>query len=135
MDYLKLKSGSDVRGVASGNGEIQLTDDVVRAIVNAFVVWLAEKSAKPDLKIAVGHDSRVSADRITAAVADALKTSGGVDIYMCGLASTPAMFMMTRYEDTNADGSIMITASHMPSDKNGLKFFTKAGGLSGADIT
>lgn len=136
MDIRKLKSGSDVRGIASGEeNEIQLTDEVVRDIVNAFVVWLADKSAKPDLKIAVGHDSRVSADRITAAAVDALKNSGGVDIYMCGLASTPSMFMMTRYPDTNADGSIMITASHMPSRMNGLKFFTKSGGLSGAEIS
>lgn len=134
MDIKKLKSGSDVRGVASGDeSEIQLTDDVVRAIVEAFVVWLGEKSAKPDLKIAVGHDSRVSAQRITSAVADALKSSG-TDIFMCGLCSTPAMFMMTRFEEVNADGSIMVTASHMPSKMNGLKFFTKAGGLGNADI-
>lgn len=135
MELKHLKSGTDVRGVASGeDDEIQLTDDAVGAIVNAYVVWLSDKSAKPDLKIAVGHDSRISAERITAAVVDALKSSG-VQIYMCGLASTPAMFMMTRFEDTNADGSIMVTASHMPSNMNGLKFFTKAGGLSGTDIT
>ncbi len=135
MELKKLKSGTDVRGVASGTEEeIQLTDEAVRAIVGAYVVWLADKSAKPDLKIAVGHDSRISAEHITAAVVEALK-SAGVQIYMCGLASTPAMFMMTRFEDTNADGSVMVTASHMPSRMNGLKFFTKAGGLSGADIS
>ena len=135
IDVKKLKSGTDVRGVASGDeNSIQLTDDVVKSIVNAFVVWLSEKSAKPDLKIAIGHDSRVSADRITAAAVESLKSSG-TDIFMCGLCSTPAMFMMTRFEDVNADGSIMITASHMPSQMNGLKFFTKSGGLSGADIS
>ena len=134
MDIMKLKSGSDVRGVAYGDGEIQLTDEVVTSIVNAFVLWLSDRSAKPDLKIAVGHDSRLSADRITAAVMDALKSSG-VEIYACGLSSTPAMFMMTRYEDYSADGSIMVTASHMPKEMNGLKFFTKAGGLSSSDIT
>lgn len=135
MDLMKLKSGSDVRGVAYGDeNKIELTDEVVTSIVEAFVVWLEERSAKPTLRIAVGHDSRLSADRITDAVVSALKSSGGVDILMCGLASTPAMFMMTRYEETNADGSIMITASHMPSDKNGLKFFTKSGGLGGEDI-
>ncbi len=134
MDIKKLKSGSDVRGVSSGAEEdIQLTDEVVRSIVNAYVVWLAEKTGRPDLKIAVGHDSRLSADRITAAVTGALKESG-VDVYICGLASTPAMFMMTRFDDVRADGSIMVTASHMPSDKNGLKFFTKEGGLSGGEI-
>lgn len=135
MELMKLKSGSDVRGVSSGEpSEIELTDEAVRAIVNAYVVWLAEKEAKPDLKIAVGHDSRLSADRITAAVIDALKASG-TEIYVCGLASTPAMFMMTRFDDIKADGSIMVTASHMPSQMNGLKFFTREGGLSGAEIT
>ena len=76
IDVKKLKSGTDVRGVASGDeNSIQLTDDVVKSIVNAFVVWLSEKSAKPDLKIAIGHDSRVSADRITAAAVESLKSS------------------------------------------------------------
>lgn len=134
QDIKKLKSGSDVRGVASGaEQDVQLTDEVVRAIVNAYVVWLSDRAGKPNLKIAVGHDSRVSADRITAAAIDALKNSG-VDIYVCGLASTPAMYMMTRFEEIQADGSIMVTASHMPSDKNGLKFFTRDGGLSGGEI-
>ncbi len=134
IDLLKLKSGSDVRGVASGTEEeIELTDEVVRSITNAFVVWLSEKIGKPDLKIAVGHDSRISADRICGAVCDALKTSG-TDILLCGLCSTPAMFMMTRFDDTKADGSIMITASHMPSKMNGLKFFVRSGGLSGDEI-
>ncbi len=134
MDITKLKSGTDVRGVASGNGEIQLTDEAVFDIVNAFVVWLAEKAGKPDVKIAIGHDSRVSAERISAAAIDALKQSG-TEIYICGLCSTPAMFMMTKFDTVNADGSIMITASHMPSDMNGLKFFTRDGGLNGSDIT
>lgn len=135
MELKYLKSGSDVRGVAYGKEEeIQLTDEAVRAITEAFVVWLADKTGKPDLKIAVGHDSRLSADRICEVVKDALKTSG-VETYVCGLCSTPAMFMMTRFPEVNADGSIMITASHMPADKNGLKFFTKQGGLSGAEIT
>lgn len=134
MDLLSLKSGSDVRGVAVGDpGEIQLTDEVVISIVKAFVFWLGEKCSKPDLKIAVGHDSRISAERIKAAVTSALKASG-TDIFDCGLCSTPAMFMMTRFDEVRADGSIMITASHMPSDKNGLKFFTKSGGLGGGDI-
>ena len=134
MDLTKLKSGSDVRGTSWGaEDEIELTDEAVRAIVNAYVVWLAEKTGKPDLKIAVGHDSRLSADRITNAAVSALKESG-TDIYLCGLASTPAMFMLTRFEGVMADGSIMITASHMPSDKNGLKFFTREGGLSGGEI-
>ena len=49
----------------------------------------------------------------------------GVYVTDCGLASTPAMFMSIIFEDTAMDGSIMITASHLPYNRNGLKFFTK----------
>ena len=55
----------------------------------------------------------------------------GID---CVLASTPAMFMSTIFEDTAADGSIMITASHLPYNRNGLKFLTAAGGADKEDI-
>ena len=44
------------------------------------------------------------------------------------------MFMATIFEDTAADGSIMITASHLPYNRNGLKFFTAEGGADKADI-
>ena len=135
MQLQHLKSGSDVRGVAYGKAEdVQLTDEAVRAITEAFIVWLSEKTGKIDLRVAVGHDSRLSAGRIYGVVKEALASSGA-EVYACGLASTPAMFMMTRFSEVNADGSIMITASHMPADKNGLKFFVKQGGLSGSEIS
>ena len=50
----------------------------------------------------------------------------------CGLASTPSMFMTT--VDLPCDGAIQITASHHPYDRNGLKFFTRDGGLDAPDI-
>ena len=58
----------------------------------------------------------------------------GVAGFDCGLASTPAMFMSIIFESTHMDGAIMITASHLPYNRNGLKFFTKDGGLEKADI-
>ncbi len=51
----------------------------------------------------------------------------------CGLASTPSMFMTT--VDLDCDGAVQITASHHPFNRNGLKFFTREGGLEGSDIT
>ncbi|MGM0415119.1 MAG: phosphomannomutase/phosphoglucomutase, partial [Bacillota bacterium] len=54
--------------------------------------------------------------------------------YLTGLASTPAMFMSTVFAGYNYDGAVMITASHLPADKNGFKFFTKEGGLEKEDI-
>ena len=133
--WAHLKSGTDIRGVAFCDDEskLDLTDDAVYAIAGAFAKWLGAKCGKTDLTVALGHDSRVSAPRIKKAVISAL-TECGVKVYDCGLSSTPSMFMAT-ITDIACDGSIEITASHHPSDKNGLKFFTKDSGLEGEDIT
>ncbi len=136
MDYMFLKSGTDVRGYASdlGGKQIELTDEAVYDIAAAFAVWYVNRynKASDSLKIAVGHDSRITADRISSAVKSAL-TNAGVTVYDCGLASTPAMFMTT--VDLGTDAAIQITASHHPFDRNGLKFFVPSGGLEGSDIS
>ncbi len=62
-------------------------------------------------------------------------TDLGAKVIEVGLASTPAMFMSTVHPATQADGAIMLTASHLPFNRNGLKFFTAQGGLDKADIT
>jgi phosphomannomutase len=59
----------------------------------------------------------------------------GCQVYDCGIASTPAMFMSTVIPGFDYDGAIMLTASHLPYNRNGLKFFTVQGGLSKSDIT
>ncbi len=136
MDYKFLKSGTDVRGIASdlGGKAIELTDEAVYDICAAFAVWCVNKFSKPasELKIAIGHDSRITADRISAQAKAAL-SNAGVMVLDCGLASTPAMFMTT--VDLHTDAAIQITASHHPFDRNGLKFFIDTGGLEGSDIT
>ncbi len=131
---MRLKSGTDIRGVAvqTETEEIELTDEVVEKICTAFVLWLRKKENKEDLKIAVGHDSRISADRIMNAAIKAF-TAEGVTVYDCGLSSTPAMFMSIVL-DIKADASLEITASHHPYQRNGLKFFTRNGGLEGNDV-
>ncbi|MDR1563534.1 MAG: phosphomannomutase/phosphoglucomutase [Oscillospiraceae bacterium] len=135
--WSKLKSGTDIRGVASEGVEgehINLTDEVARQIASAFILWLSKRSGKPanELKIAVGHDSRISAQRIKAAVLKAALNAGAT-AYDCGLSSTPAMFMSTL--DLQLEGSVQITASHHPFNRNGLKFFTPQGGLESEDIS
>ena len=136
MNYKELKSGTDVRGIASdiGGKEVNLTDDAVYDITSAFAVWLADKNKlnTTELSVAVGHDSRISADRISAGVIKAL-CDLGVKVLDCGLASTPAMFMTT--VDLHTFGAVQITASHHPSDRNGLKFFTRDGGLESAQLS
>ncbi len=135
MSYLKLKSGTDIRGFASelGGNTVDLTDKAIFDITNAFVVWFTNKfnKASNELTIAVGHDSRITANRISTKVFEALIQSG-VTVFNCNLASTPAMFMTTI--DLNADAAIQITASHHPFDRNGLKFFISTGGLESEDI-
>jgi len=135
MDWLKYKSGTDIRftAVTTDAQAADVTPDVIFAMAGAFATWLKAKTQRTGLKIAVGHDCRVSAEWIATSVKDALVQSG-ITVYDCGLCSTPSMFMMTQYPSTRADGSIMITASHHPFDKNGLKFFTPQGGLEGSDI-
>ena len=51
------------------------------------------------------------------------------------MATTPAMFMSIVFDQTKYDGSAMITASHLPFNRNGIKFFDKDGGLEHEDIT
>ena len=135
MEYMFLKSGTDVRGIASdlGGKEVELTDKAVYDISAAFAVWCVNKLSRPssELRIALGHDSRITADRICEQVKKAL-INAGVTVLDCGLASTPAMFMTT--VDLHTDAAIQITASHHPFDRNGLKFFIGTGGLEGSDI-
>ena len=136
MSYISLKSGTDIRGVASplGGKEVNLTDEAVYDITAAFVSWYINKYDKDPSKltISVGRDSRITGEKIAKQVISAL-INAGISVIDCGLCSTPAMFMTT--VDLKADAAIQITASHHPFDRNGLKFFTPAGGLDSPDIT
>ena len=138
-ELLKLQNGSDVRGIAIegiAGEKVNLLPEAVNRITAGFVTFLEDRLGKKadQLQIAVGHDSRISADKLKDALFQTL-TAMGVTVYDCGLASTPAMFMSIVFPQTNMDGSIMITASHLPYNRNGLKFFTEKGGLEKAEIT
>ncbi len=134
MNLKHLKSGTDIRGSAVEKAEkhdYDLTDEVVQRFTAGFVDFLMKKTRKEKLLISVGHDSRVSADRISVAVKNELGAFD-VNIIDCGLCSTPAMFMTTVVKE--CDGAIQITASHHPWDRNGLKFFTRDGGLESEEL-
>lgn len=136
MDFIKLKSGTDIRGVASegiAGQSVDLTNEVVEQIAAGFLCWCEThlcKSASA-LTIAVGHDSRISADRISGCL-QRIFVRHGCTVLDCGLASTPSMFMAII--GIPCDCSVQITASHHPFNRNGLKFFTKDGGLDAPDI-
>lgn len=136
FSYKSLKSGTDIRGVASegGGAPVNLTDEVIERIAAGFLIWCEKhlNRTAAGMHIAVGHDSRISADRISAALCRVF-TACGVTVSDCGLASTPSMFMATL--ELPCDCAVQITASHHPFFRNGLKFFTPAGGLDSPDIT
>ena len=129
-DWLRLRSGSDIRSDAE-----KLTDDFAEKIGFVFAQWAARKyGTTPDkIKLAVGHDSRHSGPRLKDALIQGMKAAD-CDVLDCGMCTTPAMFMVCVEESTRAHGSIMITASHHPSQKNGFKFMTRDGGLTSGDV-
>ena len=131
MDYQKLQNGSDIRGVALGD-DANLTEQAACDLAAAFAKWLASRGmANP--KIAIGMDSRVTGPALRQACIEGF-TAMGADVVDCGMASTPAMFMTTVTEGFLCDGAVMVTASHLPMNRNGLKFFTRDGGLEKSDI-
>lgn len=136
MDYKKLQNGSDIRGVALEGIEgqhINLTETACRDIGRGFALWLQKKTGKSDLKVAVGRDSRLSGETLCGWICEAM-VAAGLQVIDLGMASTPAMFMSTVTEGFSFDGSVMITASHLPFNRNGFKFFTADGGLEKGDI-
>ena len=138
-DFKKLQNGSDIRGVALDGipGEpVNLTHTAVERLAKGFLYWLTQQTGKApsQMTVTVGRDSRLSGEALTTAFCDALSPFG-VRVLNCGLASTPAMFMSTVFDEFRADGAVMVTASHLPWNRNGLKFFSASGGLNKGDIT
>ena len=135
IDYQALKSGSDIRGCAMGEGAV-LTSEVALCIGGAFITWLGEKTGKHphQLTVAIGRDSRLTGPELLAACAEGMARAGA-QVWDYGMCTTPAMYMSLLTEGFQADGSVMVTASHHPSDRNGLKFFLPEGGVSETDIS
>ena len=136
MEYLSLQNGSDIRGVAMdgiAGQSVNLTEQACRDIGRGFALWLKERLKKDNLRVAVGRDSRLSGPALSGWIGEAL-ASEGVAVTDIGMASTPAMFMITVTEGFRFDASVMITASHLPFNRNGFKFFTQNGGLEKQDI-
>ena len=139
IDFKKLQNGSDIRGVAiatEGGPEVNLNKEVAGQIAGAFCYLLSKKVNKNPvmLKICVGQDSRLSGDELKEGILEAISL-WGAEGYDAGLSTTPAMFMSTVLPQFEFDGAIMITASHLPFERNGFKFFSAEGGFEKEDIT
>lgn len=131
IDVRTLKSGTDVRGKAYGDGAV-LTEGVAARIGAAFVCWLRQQGIE-NPRVALGRDSRVTGEKLLSACMGGC-VSAGAKAESYGMCTTPAMFMSLITEGFQCDGSVMVTASHHPFDRNGLKFFTRNGGISAAQL-
>ncbi|WCJ33569.1 phosphoglucosamine mutase family protein [Euphorbia peplus] len=134
----RLQNGSDVRGVAlegEKGRKVDLTPAAVEAIAESFGEWVVNRLEKEgeEVRISLGRDPRVSGAALSVAVFSGLARASCVAFDM-GLATTPACFMSTLLPPFAYDASIMMTASHLPYTRNGLKFFTKRGGLTSQEV-
>ena len=131
-----LQNGNDVRGaaIASANEKLSLTPDIAGFIAAGFILFLSEKLGKTpsQLRIGIGRDSRLTGNDLLSGTSVGL---GEATVYDCGMISTPAMFQSTVLKESDFDASVMITASHLPFNRNGMKFFTKDGGLEHDELT
>ena len=139
IDFMKLQHGSEIRGIAMEGApgeEVNLTEEVAGAIAGSFAYWLGFEVGKNpyDLRICVGQDPRLSGDTLKSGLLKGIAMFGA-EGYDARLSTTPAMFMSTILPQLDFDGAIMITADHLPCNRNGFKFFTKNGVPDKADIT
>lgn len=137
IDLKTLQNGSDIRGFAldTEKQKKNLTEETIKRIANGLTAWWSENTDQPltETTITIGHDSRLTGPTIKNWLIDVF-TRLGMNVIDTQMATTPALFMSTQYDDFNSDIGIMITASHLPMEYNGLKFFTKNGGLEHEDI-
>jgi phosphomannomutase len=117
------------------NEPVTLTPAKMFHIGASFAEWLSKNRNTPlsSLKVSVGADPRLSSPMMSASLIAGI-ASKGVTVAQFGIATTPAMFMSCVMEGYNYDGAVMVTASHLPVNRNGAKFFTATGGLGKPDI-
>ena len=109
-----IRSASGLRGIA----EDHFTPELIDNYISAFISTQSIKSC------VIGRDGRPSGKQISQWVIDSFHKNG-INVENCGLATTPTMQVMTEKE--HYDGGIVITASHNPSEYNGLKFLQTDG--------
>lgn len=105
---------SGLRGLVS-----DLTSDLVATYTRAFLT-VCETGGQ----ICIGRDLRPSSPRIAADVARAAQEAG-IDVIDCGAVATPALALAAGRAGA---GAVMVTGSHIPADRNGLKFYVQGGG-------
>ncbi len=110
----KIFKAYDIRGK---EGE-DLTSELARRLGEAYVYWLKGKIGKNEPSVMVGFDVREMSPVLAKSLAEGIMRAGG-DVLWSGMNSTPMFYFVVN--QTEADGGIMVTASHNPKDDNGFK--------------
>lgn len=110
---------SGARGLVSA-----MTDRVCHGYAAGFLAYLTSQGLwKPGDRVALGGDLRPSTSQIIAACALAVEDLGGEPVF-CGFVPTPAL---AYYAISEGIPAIMVTGSHIPDDRNGIKFYRPDG--------
>lgn len=122
-----IKSISGIRGTIGGAPGDALTPVDIVKFVYAYSARLKAATPSPKgerYKVVVGRDARISGEMVEQLVCGTL-IACGIDVVKAGLASTPTTELAVRF--ANADGGIILTASHNPRQWNALKLLNSEG--------
>ncbi len=126
LDIYEMMQSSGVKfGTSGARGlVVDMTDQVCFAYTTAFLNHLqAQGLVEQGMEVAVAGDYRPSSPRIMKAVGLAIEKAGFKPVN-CGFVPTPAV---AAYAIKRSIPSIMVTGSHIPDDRNGIKFYKPAG--------
>ena len=125
-----IKSISGIRGTIGGNPGQNLTPvDIVESI-SAYSSWLKTNHLNKKLKVVIGRDARISGEMVENICIGTLQAMG-IDVVNIGLSTTPTVEIAVPLE--NADGGIILTASHNPKEWNALKLLNNNGEFISAE--
>ena len=126
-----IKSISGIRGTIGGKVGFNLTPVDAVKFASAYGTFIKNKVAKDQVKVVIGRDARLSGPMIHNLVVNTL-VGLGIDVVDLGLSTTPTVEIAVPMEQ--ADGGIILTASHNPKQWNALKLLNEKGEfLSGAE--
>ncbi len=130
-----IKSISGIRGTIGGKVGENLTPLDAVKFASAFGTWLQKNNNKKNLTLVIGRDARISGQMVSALVTATLQGLG-IKVIDLGLSTTPTVEIMV--PELNADGGIILTASHNPKQWNALKLLNEKGEFinaeNGADV-
>lgn len=119
-----IKSISGIRGTIGGNTGDNLTPIDAVKFASAYGMWLKKQSKNEKLTVVVGRDARISGKMVSSLVCNTL-VGLGINVNDIGLSTTPTVEVAVTLD--NADGGIVITASHNPKQWNALKLLNEKG--------